>query len=362
MPRIAHVISTPAGIGGAERIVAALVARGAELGWQQDLLNPFAIDPEHAAIAQVCRPAVYSGFRCAGGRELLPARRWLRSELETREPAIVHVHLFHAEVLAASIQRPPGAQFVLTHHHAGNLRALGRHRDEALDFLAVRRFDRIVAISEWARRFLRERFRYPDSKIASIPNGWEGEPDTLTPTAREPTVVCVANFRREKSHETLIAAFARVVRELPDARLVLVGGGSLQHDSATAVELAGLSGNVDFVGSASSVWPHLARAHVFALPSRHEALGIAVMEAMAAGLPVVATAVGGVPELVIPGVTGALVAPGDDAAMAAQLVRLLTDAPLRARMGAAGREAVASRTMDAMADRYFALYDELLGG
>jgi glycosyltransferase involved in cell wall biosynthesis len=362
MTRIAHVVSTPAGIGGAERIVAALVVRGGELGWRQELLNPFALDPEHAAIADACSPAAYAGFRCTNVRDLLGTRRWLHSQLDTSRPAIVHVHLFHAEVLTASIRRPPGNQLVLTHHHAGHLHALGRRRDEALDFLAVRRFDRVVAISEWARRFLRERFRFPESKLTSIPNGWDGEPDTSVPQAKEPTVICVANFRREKSHETLIAAFARVIRELPDARLMLVGSGGLEREIASVVDVMGLSRHVEFAGPAPSVWPYLARAHVFVLPSRHEPLGIAVMEAMAAGLPVVATAVGGIPELVIPGVTGALVAPGDEVAMAGELLRLLRDAPLREMMGAAGRNAVASRTMEKTVDRYFDLYERLVCG
>jgi glycosyltransferase involved in cell wall biosynthesis len=361
MPRITHVISTPTGIGGAERILAALVARGADRGWQQDVLNPFAIDPQHAAIAEVCVPAAYAGFCCVSPRQLQPTRRWLRSELAAREPQIVHVHLFHAEVLTASIRRPAGAHLLLTHHHAGHLQALGRRRDEALDFMAVRRFDRVIAISDWVRRFLHERFRYPDSKLTVIPNGWEGQADTATPRAIEPTVVCVANFRSEKSHETLIAAFGHVVRELPNARLVLVGSGSLEREIATAVRLEGLSGHVEFAGSVANVWPYLARAHVFALPSRHEPLGIAVMEAMAAGLPVVATAVGGVRELVTADVTGALVPPGDDLAMAAELVRLLKDSALRERLGVAGSEAVASRTMKAMVDRYYDLYQQLLG-
>lgn len=361
MPRIAHVVSTPVGIGGAERIVGALVAGGAERGWQQDVLNPFASDPDHAAIAQVAPAADYAGLRCSRARELPRARSWLSSELVARAPEIVHVHLFHAEVLTASIRRPRGAKLVLTHHHAGHLRALGRRRDEALDVLAVRRFDRVVAISQWARRFLRHRYRYPESKLVSIPNGWEGEPDLTTPRAAEPTVVCVANFRREKAHETLIAAFARVVRELPEARLQLVGSGSLEGDVAEVVEREGLRANVEFAGSPESVWTYLAEAHVFALPSRHEPLGIAVLEAMASGLPVVATAVGGLPELVTPGVTGALVPPGDDAAMAAELLRLLKDPVLRGTLGEAGREAVASRTMRTTVDRYFDLYEGLIG-
>jgi glycosyltransferase involved in cell wall biosynthesis len=119
---------------------------------------------------------------------------------------------------------------------------------------------------------------------------------------------------------------------------------------------------VTLAGAVEDIWPCLARAHVFALASHYEPLGIAILEAMAAGLHVVATEVGGIPEIVQPGVTGELVADGDAAAMADRLIALLGSAALRERMGAAAKEAAAGMTMDVTVDRYFALYERLLGG
>ena len=132
-----------------------------------------------------------------------------------------------------------------------------------------------------------------------------------------------------------------------------------QEPSASAVLVAevaaverqigelGLAERVQLAGFQDSIWPWLARAHVFALPSNYESLGIAVLEGMAAGLPVVATRVGGVQELVRPGVTGELVPPGDPGAMAEALVSVLGDPDTAMRMGNAGRAAAEDERMSA---------------
>jgi glycosyltransferase involved in cell wall biosynthesis len=117
---------------------------------------------------------------------------------------------------------------------------------------------------------------------------------------------------------------------------------------------------VEFAGTVPDIWPHLARADVFALASRTEAFGIAVVEAMAAGLPVVAAAVGGVPELVSPGVTGELFPPGDHRALAAHLLRLLREPELRGRMGAAAQQAAEGYRLKETVRKYCALYADLL--
>jgi glycosyltransferase involved in cell wall biosynthesis len=147
---------------------------------------------------------------------------------------------------------------------------------------------------------------------------------------------------------------------LHDAELLLVGSGPGREDVEATIARLGLRKSVSLLGAVENVWPHLEQAHVFALASRYEPLGIVVLEAMAAGLPVAATRVGGIPELVHDGVTGTLVEAGDDAALGETLIRLLLSPDLRARMGAAGRAAAAEHRADRMVDRYFALYAELL--
>jgi len=359
MPRIAHVISTVSLLGGAERVLAALVAGGADRGWEQVVLNPFAGDAHHAPLAAACEPATYVGRPCAHLSELPGTRRWLGHRLAELEPEIVHAHLFHALLMTASVRRRPGSAWILTHHHTDSLNFERRRSEAFLDRRAGRRFDRVVAVSEWSRQVLLSRYGYPPAKVVCIPNGWDGDPRPHGP-ANAPTVVCVANFRKQKGHDTLIAAFAKVVKAIPDARLLLVGDGELHEALERRVSSLGLRQSVRFTNAVSDIWPYLAEAHVFALASEYEPLGIAVMEAMAAGLPVVATAVGGIPELVAPSVTGELVPPGDADALAGQLLKLLASPELQGKMGAAARVAASQRRMADCVAGYFDLYDRVI--
>jgi glycosyltransferase involved in cell wall biosynthesis len=159
----------------------------------------------------------------------------------------------------------------------------------------------------------------------------------------------------------VVSAFATVHRQLPDARLVLVGDGELRPALVEQVDKAGLEGSVEFVGVVDNVWPYLHDADVFALASRSETFGMVVVEAMAAGLPVVAPPVGGIPELVTPGLNGELFPPGDCDALAAKILRLLRSPELRTRMGAAARRSARAFRMETTVQRYFELYGGLVG-
>jgi glycosyltransferase involved in cell wall biosynthesis len=361
VPRIAHVISTPAGVGGAERVVAALADAGARRGWEQIVLNPFARDPEKSKLASLCASATYAGHPCSGWAQVPGTRRWLKKALQEVSPAIVHAHLFHALVAVASIRLSAGPPYVATHHHGDHFSYQGRRSYELIDRYAGARFDRVVVASEWVREFLFARYHYPPDKVVRIPNGWSGHPLPRNEAA-QPTIVCVANFRPQKGHETLLEAFSRVRARVPDARLVLVGGGVLEQSTQAHASRLGLQQAVEFVGAVPDVWPYLSEAHVFALASLYEPQGVAVIEAMAAGLPVVASAVGGIRETVQPGRTGELVPSGDAQALADQLVRLLSSPALREEMGSAARRSAADLKMDVTTERYLGLYEELLRG
>jgi glycosyltransferase involved in cell wall biosynthesis len=172
----------------------------------------------------------------------------------------------------------------------------------------------------------------------------------------------VARLRREKGHDVLLDAFALVRREVPTARLVLVGDGEFAASVRAQVTAMGLGESVVFAGVVPDVWPYLAEADVFALASRSEAFGIAVVEAMAAGLPIVASASGGIPELVEPGVSGDLFPPGDHRVLASHLVRLLRSPERRAAMGQAARVAAAGHRRERAVERYMELYEQMLAG
>ena len=359
MPRIAHVISTPEGVGGAERVVAELVEEGAARGWVQIVLNPFALDPRDSKLAGLVAPAHYRGRRCARPSQVPGTAFWLRRWLVEFEPDIVHAHLFHAGVATAGVG-PRRPRYVLTHHHGDALVYEERRLDAWIDRLAGGKFERVVAISNAVQDFLRTKYRYPASKLALVPNGWSGHPTAKTGLSDRPTVVCVARFRAQKGHAELLSAFALVCRDIPGARLLLIGDGKLADDLRRRTRELGLVRNVEFRGATEDVWPQLAEGHVFVLASLYEPQGIAVLEAMAAGLPVVATAVGGIPELVEDGRTGVLVESHAPEQMAAALVKLLQTPDLCRRMGEAARDRAAGFTSAKAVGRYYDLYGALI--
>lgn len=360
MPRIAHLISTPSGFGGAEAVMLALLEGGAERGWEQAVLNPFASSSQEE-LAKRCAGFGYEPFPLPSRGPLgLPGTlRWARGRLQELRPDVLQVYLPHALVLSAALPRPAGTVAVLSHQHGMHFRATGRPLAAQLDRYAGRRMDHVVACSEAVRTFLLESYRYPPERVSCIRNGWSGTPLKLR-REPSPTVVCTANFRAQKGHPVLIEAFAKVVEQLPDARMVLLGDGPELPSAKRLIEEHGLSGRVDLPGPQTDVWPWLAKAHVFALASHYEPLGIAVLEAMAAGLPVVGTDVDGIGEMVRPGVTGELVPPGDPTAMALALTALLSDPGAAMQMGIAGQAVAAEARMDVCVDGYYELYERLL--
>jgi glycosyltransferase involved in cell wall biosynthesis len=361
VPGIAHVISTPIGAGGAERVAGALARAALERGWRAVVLHPFAENAERSALREMSEPVLYLGRPCRHFRELPATRRWLRQKLEETRPEIIHVHLFHALALIATLRHSPKSRVLLTHHHGGVYGHSGRRLMAALDRLAGWRADYVVAVSESVRTFLIETYGYDARRIVSIPNGWENGVSDAVERAEDATVVCVANLRPEKRHDVLLRAFSQVVTRVPRARLVIVGNGPLDAVLRGMAATFGIERQVEFVGAATEVWQYLARADVFALTSSYEPGGIAVIEAMAAGVPVVASRVGGIPEVVEHGRTGELVTPGDASAFAESLIRLLLSGDLRRQMGAEARTIASRFRMEATVARYFELYAQLLG-
>lgn len=180
---------------------------------------------------------------------------------------------------------------------------------------------------------------------------------------RSPTVLYVGRLRTRKAVAVLLEAFAKVLRQLPSARLVVVGDGEQQAALEKRRRELGFGEEVTFTGALprQRLLEVYQAADVYCLPSLYEGFPVAILEAMAAALPVVATRVSGIPEAVIPGETGELVEPEDVAALAAALAGLLAD-PARARaLGEAGRVMLAERfSIDVVAREYLELWQELL--
>ena len=184
---------------------------------------------------------------------------------------------------------------------------------------------------------------------------WGAKPDDVV-------IGCVANYRSVKAHDLLIAAFADVVRGNPNVRLVLVGEGPERLRLERRVESAGLTSCVVMHGAEPDARRLNSAFDVVTLTSKSEGLPNAVLEAHAAGRPVVATDVGGMREVVLDGESGVLVASGDRPALARALARLADDGALREQMGRAGRRHVESEFgMDRFVREFADLYHELAG-
>ena len=339
-----------------------LLEAGDDRGWDQLVLNPFAPDVP-SAFAQLSDTSRYRRHPCDGPLGLMALRRWLHRELSTFEPSITHAMLFHATVAVATLPRRCSGHRLLTHVYGEGLPNKGPANVQGrMDCIAGRRFERIVAISHSVQEHLQRECRHPADKVTIIPPGWEGAPIRSVTEPRPPTIICVAGLRPEKGHAFLLTAFGHVLGQIPDAQLVFVGDGETRPYLEAQVEAEHLQGHVQFAGVVPEIWPYLARADLFALASASEAFGMAIVEAMAAGLPVVAPRVGGIPELVAPGKSGELYAPGDAAGFAEHMVDLLRSPETRARMAVEARRAADPLRMQNTLPLYFDIYDQLLDG
>ena len=269
-------------------------------------------------------------------RAVASLARWLRA----RDIAALHACDLYANIVglpAGALARVP----VRLGSRRGIVSPVSTRGILTLQRLAYAAGHRVVANSAAAAAQLR-REGVSSTRIAVVPNGIELAGFTVRPPGPGQVVTTVANLRRGKGHDVLLRAAAKVLRRHPGVRFLLVGDGPLKGELEGEARVLGIAGSVDFVGHRDDVSAVLASSDLFAFPSLMEAFPNSVMEAMAAGLPIVATEVGGIPELIANGRNGLLVPAGDSDALAAAIVRLLDERDLASVYGRAARETIAS--------------------
>jgi glycosyltransferase involved in cell wall biosynthesis len=274
-----------------------------------------------------------------------------------REQRIVVVH---AAELYSNIFALPAAAIANVPVRIGNRREINPDKTGAqiaMQRVAYSFAHKVVANSQAAADRLRAE-RVPPRKIAVVPNGLDmSRFGVRTPRASLRKVIVVANLRPEKGHDVLIDAAVELHHRFPDATFECVGGGPELRSLRARAEERRVAHAFTFQGHCEDVPACLADADIFVLPSRSEAFPNAVLEAMASGLPVVASAVGGIVEVVENGHTGLLVPPGEPDRLADALGHLMSNAAMGARLGAAGRARVGSRySFDRMVDSFESLY------
>jgi glycosyltransferase involved in cell wall biosynthesis len=222
----------------------------------------------------------------------------------------------------------------------------------------------IICNSAALQRVLTRRCGVPETRITTILNGVNTDYFRPAPEAPHPypaVALCVARMAPDKDHDTLIQAFRLAVRAHPEAELWLVGEGPLLPRVRQLAEATLPPGSFRFIPPQADLRPLFRQAGFLVLSSRTEAMPNVVLEAMATGLPVAATSVGGVPEMVTPARTGWLAPPGDAPALAEVINRLLENPEECRAWGRAGRERVFKDfSLKTMTERYEAVLDRLL--
>jgi glycosyltransferase involved in cell wall biosynthesis len=274
--------------------------------------------------------------------------------IRSRRPEIVHTHLVHADFHGLTAARLAGVPVrVSTKHGFNPFRSsqLFARADRAVGELA----DAHVAISRGLARYLAREEGFPEDAFTVIHYGIEPGLEPQPYAGDAPRLLCVGRLIPIKGHDVVLRAVAKARRVVRDLTLDIAGGGPLEADlRAQAAEL-GLDGAVRFLGQVSSV-PY-ADSAVVVVPSLGEGFGMVALEAMERGRPVVASDVGGLPEIVADGETGLVVPAGDADALAWAIAELAANLPRAAALGAAGRaRALSNFRQERCTDRHEELY------
>lgn len=358
-------LSTSSGPGGAEQVISNLAT---------------SLDPaKYRGVLCVFRPGWLQERSQSRGVStyVIPTQgmtdwRWacrFRDLLKDEHVDLIHAHEFDANVQGAAVATYLNIPLVATVHGKHYFWEKLRRR---LAYRWVSRRATMVAVSEDLKRFIVENVGIDSTRITVLYNG------VNVPAAPDPVdiEVCrremnlsdsdrvigvVGNLYPVKGHQYLIDAVPAVLEKYPDTSFVFAGRGQLESDLKQHVNRLGLDKRVHFLGLRQDIPRILALLDVFVLPSLSEGLSMAILEAMMAGKPVIATRVGGNSEIVLDGETGLLVPPKESHALAESLITLLKDRHLAAEFGEKGKlRAERQFSLQTMVNAYQSLYEERL--
>ncbi len=295
----------------------------------------------------------------------------IKDIIKTRSIDLVHTHLYHACLYGRVAAFVAGVPVVTTEH---NVYLSYKLKRSLVNRLLAKKTSRIVAVSKAVMDYVSERDSIDPSKFEVIYNGIETERFDIDMEQLEarrtigidddgPVVGSVCRLSEQKGVKHLIRAFKSVLEEVPLATLVIVGDGPLAEELKEEVRSLSFAGKVCFLGQRRDIPVVLRALDLYVLPSLWEGLGIAVIEAMASGLPVVVSSAGGLVEVVEDDRTGYVVKPGDEASLADSISKLLLDKDRARAFGARGKiRAEEVFSAGAMVRSLTKLYLEIAGG
>lgn len=367
-PSVLHVVDSLE-TGGLERVVTDLAIAQRDRGLPVAVFSLLRTDGFRAQLEAAGIPVISGAKSGTFDRETIAA---MRRELARRSVDVVHTHSFVPNYYAAVALLGRRRTVLLSTCHDMGTR-LARRRLRMLYRLSLLRTARVAMVGQQVRDRFVSLGVVASDKACVVRNGIPVE--RFEPTAQrraqarrllglephQPVIGSVGRLVELKNQASLIRALRPLIQRHPELKLVLVGDGPMRDALQSLAHEQGVLDRVQFTGARHDVGDLLPAFDVFALPSFTEGLSIALLEACASGLAVMASRVGGNPEIVRDDVTGLLVGT-DDAAIVQALSRLLGDVGLRRRLGQAARDWVLDQaSIEQMTRHYAALYQELLG-
>jgi glycosyltransferase involved in cell wall biosynthesis len=366
LPHVLLVLDQfPKTLGGGERIVLKIAEQLPRYGYRASILT-FSIHPESAALKSPPCPIYLLPLKRAYDLKAFRAALDLRRFLRQQKIQIVQTFFESSDLWAGFVTRVSStAKLVWSRRDMGILRTGKHHLAYRLMASAPHA---VFAVSEQVRRHCIEIDRIDPARVQTIYNGLDlADWSTTSQAAKAPgkvVVTTVGNIRRVKGHDIFIRAAAAVVQRFPEVSFS-IAGEVLEPDyflelQALVRELK-LSNCFHFVGEVTNLREHLSSSDIFVLPSRSEGFSNAIVEAMAASLPVVATNVGGNAEAVNDGCSGLIVLSDDPAALSSAIIRLISNPSQAKAMGETGKNLVIEKfTTDAMMNKIATTYHNLL--
>lgn len=362
---VVHCLGSDGRTGGMEYGVIKVVNGIDRARVQPAICSTRVADP---AIVGLLAPGV-EYFECDGRRRGNDPRlvMALRRTFQRFRPDVVHTHAWGTlveGVLAAALARVP----VVVHGEHGTMQT--RWHQRLVQRVVWGRVDQVLSVSSVLASRLGREIGFDPERILTIRNGVDT--DRFDPALRsasrlelglgggEILIGTVGRLVEVKNQALLVTAFAAVARERPEARLLLAGDGPLRGELLALARTLGVDAQLRLLGHRPDVERVLAALDVFVLSSHSEGLSNTILEAMASGVPVVATDVGGARELVVDGESGLLTPAGDAGALASAIGTLIGDADVRTGMACAARErALSEFSITRMIDAYTRLYERL---